>query len=286
MSLAQVVLAFRCGGSRVAYACRLPLRRPLTQSKTPRRPRVRACCWFALLFLVPPMVAFACWCRTSRCRRQLWRTRLQPKPQTDVFGKCGGKSTGKHPCTRQDLAAAKRQRDVALSGLEGRRPDRIPAEAAAGVGRQQQRKGQGGQAGAQGGQEGAQGGQEGAQGGRAEVRGQSKRPGRTRAGRGFCMCSCCCCLWFAAFPHGRRAFSCGPPLLLFGVMLSSQQGFRSSLSCFHCVGLQHVGEWPILCSLCARSPGCGCFCLRLDFQATVSVRGGQGSQPCVLSACL
>ena len=79
MSLAQVVLAFRCGGSRVAYACRLPLRRPLTQSKTPRRPRVRACCWFALLFLVPPMVAFACWCRTSRCRRQLWRTRLQSK---------------------------------------------------------------------------------------------------------------------------------------------------------------------------------------------------------------
>ena len=34
-------------------------------------------------------------------------------------------------------------------------------------------------------------------------------------------------------------------------------------------------------SLCARSPGCGCFCLRLDFQVTVSVRGGQGSQPWV-----
>ena len=32
-------------------------------------------------------------------------------------------------------------------------------------------------------------------------------------------------------------------------------------------------------SLCARSPGCGCFCLRLDFHVTVSVRGGQGSQP-------
>ena len=27
-------------------------------------------------------------------------------------------------------------------------------------------------------------------------------------------------------------------------------------------------------SLCARSPGCGCLCLRLDFQVTVSVRGG------------
>ena len=32
------------------------------------------------------------------------------------------------------------------------------------------------------------------------------------------------------------------PFLLFGVMLSSQQGFRSSLSRFHCVGLQHFGE--------------------------------------------
>ena len=34
-----------------------------------------------------------------------------------------------------------------------------------------------------------------------------------------------------------------------GVMLSSQQGFRSSLSRFHCVGLQHFGEWPVLRSL-------------------------------------
>ena len=60
--------------------------------------------------------------------------------------------------------------------------------------------------------------------------GQSKRPRRTRAGRGFCVCSCCCCLWFAALPNGRRACSCVPPSLPFGVMLSSQQGFRSSLS--------------------------------------------------------
>ena len=43
--------------------------------------------------------------------------------------------------------------------------------------------------------------------------------------------------------------SCGPPVLLLGVMLSSQQGFRSSLSCFHCVGLRHFGEWPVLRSL-------------------------------------
>ena len=35
-----------------------------------------------------------------------------------MFGKHGRKITGKHRCTWQDLAAAKRQRDVALSGLE------------------------------------------------------------------------------------------------------------------------------------------------------------------------
>ena len=43
--------------------------------------------------------------------------------------------------------------------------------------------------------------------------------------------------------------SCSPPLLVVGVMLSSQQGFRSSLSRFRCVGLQHFGEWPVLRSL-------------------------------------
>ncbi|CAE7346774.1 unnamed protein product [Symbiodinium sp. CCMP2592] len=34
------------------------------------------------------------------------------------------------------------------------------------------------------------------------------------------------------------------------------------------------GGQPVLRSLCARSPSCGCFCLRLDFHVTVSVRGG------------
>ena len=37
-------------------------------------------------------------------------------------------------------------------------------------------------------------------------------------------------------------------------------------------------------ALALRSPGCSCFCLRLDFQVTVSVRGSQGTW--VLSACL
>ena len=92
------------------------------------------------------------------------------------------------------------------------------------------------------------------------------------------------------------------PFLLFGVMLSSQQGFRSSLSRFHCVGLQLFGEREGLlaaagsgksgCPSCfadasergvsPRLVGCGCCCLRLDFQVAVSVRGSQGAW--VLSA--
>ena len=35
-------------------------------------------------------------------------------------------------------------------------------------------------------------------------------------------------------------------------------------------------------ALALRSPGCGCFCLRLDFQVTVSVRGSQGVNPAFL----
>ena len=42
-------------------------------------------------------------------------------------------------------------------------------------------------------------------------------------------------------------------------------------------------------SLCARSPGCGCFCLRLDFQVTVSVRGkstlGSSCLPLARGSC-
>ena len=85
---------------------------------------------------------------------------------------------------------------------------------------------------------------------------------------------------FQAGAFALMCSSCSPPLLVVGVMLSSQQGFRSSLSCFHCVGLQHFGEWPVLRSLSrlrlflfeARLSGC---CVR---------EGSQGTW--VLSACL
>ena len=53
--------------------------------------------------------------------------------------------------------------------------------------------------------------------------------------------ACACCLWFVALvlglslscmsgALGRRAFSCGPPLLLVGVMLSSQDPLVIKLS--------------------------------------------------------
>ena len=48
-------------------------------------------------------------------------------------------------------------------------------------------------------------------------------------------------------------FSCGPPLLLFGVLLSSAR-IPLWLSCLHCVGWQHFGEWEGL-----SEQGLGCF---------------------------
>ena len=157
----------------------------------PRRPRVRACCWFALVFLVPLF-------------QKRWQKHETAPPHSEGSG-CGKKTARSGP----ERAG------------KGRGPDRIPAEAAAGVGRQQQRKGQGGREEAPGGREEAPGRQEGAPGGRAEVRGQSKRPGRTSAGRGACALQSLL-LPLVCTLHGRRGFSCVPPFLLFGVLLSSQ----------------------------------------------------------------
>ena len=39
-------------------------------------------------------------------------------PKTDVFGKHARKNTGKHPCTWQDLLAARRERELALDGKQ------------------------------------------------------------------------------------------------------------------------------------------------------------------------
>ena len=144
-------------------------------------------------------------------------------------------------------------------------------------------------------------------------------PARRVQARGFCvgMLPLVC-----STPACRRAFSCGPSLLRFGVRLSSQdllvvklsplcwlpavpgerRGFLSrgllaasgscKTSCSSCFAdASERGVNPRLevgGSACVapalRSRGCGCFCLRLDFQVAVSVRGSQGTW--VLSACL
>ena len=126
---------------------------------------------------------------------------------------------------------------------------------------------------------------------------------------------------------GRRAFSCGPPLLLVGVLHSTQPlvvklsslcwlaAVRGAGGAFGAEGswllqlqanlvalrvlLMLLNGLSVLGSrwgggsacfaLALRSPGCGCFCLRLDFQVTVSVKGGSrestlGSK-CLLLAC-
>ena len=117
-------------------------------------------------------------------------------------------------------------------------------------------------------------------------------------------------LWLlvCSIPHGRRAFRA---FLFFGVMLCSSKD--QLVVKFHFVGWQHFGERVELSEqravgcfrfhanlvalrvllmllnllsvlgsrwggsacfpLALRSPGCGCFCLRLDVQVTSSVRG-------------
>ena len=141
-----------------------------------------------------------------------------------------------------------------------------------------------------------------------------------------CVCSCCCCVWFAALSCGRRAFSCGPTVFAFWghALLSARIPLVVKL---HCVGLRFGEREGLLAaagsgksgcsscfadasergvsprlevggsacfalalpSLCARSPGCGCFCLRLDFQVTVSVRGkstlGSSCLPLARGSC-
>ena len=87
ISLAQVVSAFRCGGSRELLTNSDELEGLLIQAASAQtadpkavRPGVLLVCASAF----GSADCFACWCRTSSCRRA---RRLQPKPQTDVVGK-------------------------------------------------------------------------------------------------------------------------------------------------------------------------------------------------------
>ena len=236
-----------------------------------------------------------------------------------MFGKHGRKITGKQPCTWQDLAAARRQRAVALRGLETAQSRLERAEALAAYLQEQLLELK--DSSSERANEIKQDLREAEQKlNEAETKLETAQQkyeeaqAKVQAGRGqaggllrFCVCSCC--LWFAALPHGHR--------LLFGALLlakisslsftvlacstsGSGRGFRirgllaalgscksGCPSCF--ADASERGVSPRLevggsaCfALALRSPGCGCFCLRLDFQVTVSVRGSQGTW--VLSA--
>ena len=89
------------------------------------------------------------------------------------------------------------------------------------------------------------------------------------------------CAVVAALPQGRCAFSCGPTVFAFWghALLSARIPLVKPFSLCWLAALRGVACFAlILRSFSSR------FCLRLDFQVTVSVRRSQGSQPSVLSA--
>ena len=155
---------------------------------------LRACCWCVLPLL-------------DHCR--LWH---------------GGKSTRKHPCTWQDLAAARQVQKVAINELEtaqqavktltalwleelkAGRSDEVnvlkqevkEAEKKVEKAKQEVEKA------------------------KQEVeKAKEEAKASVGSGRGQAGASACAVV---AVDFGLHAFSCGPPLLLIGVMLSSQQG--------------------------------------------------------------
>ena len=85
-----------------------------------------------------------------------------------------------------------------------------------------------------------------------------------------CFCACCTCVVRAVHMAASGYYANHALPLQQGLPTLQLSGFSLSLAC------STSGSQPVLRSLCARSPGCGCFCLRLDFQVTVSVRGSQG----------
>ena len=183
-----------------------------------------------------------------------------------MFGKCGGKSTGKHPCTRQDLTAAKRQRDVALRGLETAQSGLEAAQDLTAYLQKQlleledssSAKAKEAETKLEKAKQELKDAKKELQEAKKELKEAEQKyeaKASVQAGREQAGASAYAVVAVAFGLQRSRMvvvrFRAVQPFLLFGVMLSSQQGFRSSLSRFHCVGLQHFGEWHVLRSLCA-----------------------------------
>ena len=227
----------------------------------------------------------------AAAKGQLWRRRrLQPKPQTDVFGKHGGKGTQKHSCTWQDLAAARRLQKVAINQLETAQQavdtlqavwlrefqDRNTKEAEKAKQELNDAKQELNDA-----KQELNNAQTKLEKAKQELKEAKEAVASVRAGREQAGASACAVVAVAfGLQHSRKvvsAFSCGPPFLLCGVMLSSQQGFRSSLSCLHCVGLQYCGEREgLLAWLLQVQANLVALCVLPRLQNGVSVLGSRG----------
>ena len=140
-----------------------------------------------------------------------------------------GKRTGKHPCARQDLAAARRARELALD-LPAYLQQQLPkledssSEKAKEV---KQELNEAKKELREANREVDKAKQE------VEKASASVQAGRVRAGA-----SACAVVAVAFDLHSRMVvvrFRGGPPLLLFGVVLSSRQGSPRRQSCLHCV---------------------------------------------------
>ena len=214
ISLAQVVLAFRCGWSRELLTNSDELEGLLIQAASAQtadpkavRPGVLLVCASAfgsadcgLCLLVqdeqlqkseeaPAKTA-------NRCVRQTRRQKHRKAPLHPAgFGPTSTRSG--HQAVGNGAAGGYNGTAGGYNGTgSGRTPDNVVASRTS----QRQRKGQFAQAGAQRGPAKLRDGPAEVRGGPAEVRGgpaelqgsQRKHPGRTSPGRGFCMCSCCC----------------------------------------------------------------------------------------------
>ena len=129
----------------------------------------------------------------------------------------GGKSTRKHPCTWQDLAAARQVQKVAINELEtlsGLWLEELKAGRSdeAKVLKQEVKEAE----------KKVEKAKQEVEKAKQEVeKAKEEAKASVGSGRGQAGASACAVV---AVDFGLHAFSCGPPLLLIGVMLSSQQG--------------------------------------------------------------
>ena len=275
---------------------------------------LRACCWFALLLFEIPLhtVAFAS-AGAGRAAAEDSSGERGSSQNRKQMCSANGKRTGKHPCARQDLA--RRVQEVAIKQLEtaqqavttaqevvGRLTTlwlaELPGSEKANLLKQELNEAQQNYGMAQQKYAEAQQKYEEAQQ-NCKAASASIQAGRVQAGA-----SACAVVAVAFDLHSRMVvvrFRGGPPLLLFGVVLSSRQGSprRQAVSTAFTGGFsERRGSW--LLQVSQKKCGCTCFAawkrhvtqifLHLVFcrcfRTGVSIRGSRlGGQPVFRSLC-